>query len=83
MKIILNINKIKKWLLSASNKYSHMILVNDSLNNKVIPFYVLNSNDVMKEIMILLDDSYIRILEIYNLYMDLEEQLNNEITFNL
>lgn len=82
-KIVVNIDDIKTLLNNAQDIYSHLVLFLDELTNKVIHIYIKNTENVADEIVEYLEDKNIKVLEVYNLYMNFDKQLNEKISFNL
>ncbi|MFJ7982297.1 hypothetical protein ACIQ1D_18725 [Lysinibacillus xylanilyticus] len=76
-------NDIGRWLEEGKMKgATHVIVARDTWDNENYPVYVLPSDDV-KEVV----DGYAkkqdRVEEVYNLSMDIEEQLSSTRAMNL
>lgn len=70
-----NINDIKQWLETGKEKgATHVIVALDTWDYSNYPVYVLTKDDV-KEKVREFDSKQDRIDEVYNLSMDIEQQL--------
>lgn len=82
-KVLINIEDIKKMINQAKDEHSHVAIFFDELNNYIVPIYILNTQDAYSEIITYLDNDNIKIIELYNLYMNIEKQLNEKNAFHL
>ncbi|HEC65110.1 hypothetical protein LCGC14_2981650 [marine sediment metagenome] len=73
---------IERWLLRAEPKHTHMIVVVDSFSYEDYPIFVSHDEDVREVAQKYNEKSMQRIMEVYNLGMDIEAQLNERRAFN-
>ena len=75
---------IREWLKRANKKEdTHMLVVCDSFDYEDYPVYIKRGDDILKVIKeTCTPDNMQRLMEVYNLSMDLEEQLNTKRVFN-
>ncbi len=74
---------IRKWLESGLEKNAtHVIVVVDTFDWEDYPVYVSPDDDVRKKEIKYKETRMQRVMEIYNLSMDLDEQLNESRAWN-
>lgn len=73
---------IRGWLQRAKPEHTHMIVVVDSFDYGDYPVFVSNDEDVREVARKYNEKSMQRIMEVYNLGMDIESQLNERRAFN-
>jgi len=73
---------IERWLQRAKPKHTHMIVVCDSFSYEDYPVFVSNDKDVREVSQKYNEKNMQRIMEVYNLGMDIESQLNERRAFN-
>ena len=76
--------EIREWLEEAKKKNAtHMVVVCDTFDYDDCPVYVLQGQDVNKVVQGQNAASMQRVMEVYNLSMDIEKQLSEHRAFNL
>lgn len=74
---------IRGWLEEGQEQgATHVIVVVDNFDWEDYPVYVSPDDDVRKKEIKFKEASMQRVMEIYNLSMDLEEQLNEHRAWN-
>ena len=71
---------IKRWLDEADENSTHMLVVCDTYDHSDYPVY---TDDIQHSLQDVRDASMQRIMEVYNLSMDLNEQLNCRRAWNI
>ena len=75
---------IERWLEQAKEKGStHLIVVVDRYNHFNYPVYVGSNKDIKKEIKRIESQSMQGIDEVYNMSMDIDEQLAQYRAYNI
>lgn len=75
---------IERWLQSAKEKgASHLIIAVDTYDYENYPVYVGYNEDVNEEIERVQSQSMQGIDEVYNMQMDINEQLNQQKVWNV
>jgi len=75
---------IREWLEEAKKKNAtHLVVVCDTFDYGDYPVYVLQNQDVNKVVKGENAASMQRVMEVYNLSMDIEEQLKEHRAWNL
>lgn len=79
-----NIEEIRCWLENAKEKdYTHLIVVCDTFDYDDYPVYVSKDEDINDTIKRLRSESMQRIMEVYNMSMDLDSQLKEHRAWNV
>lgn len=73
---------IRFWLERADKGATHMIVVCDTYDHEDYPVYVETHQDVRKVEAEFNSKNMQRVMEVYNLKMDIETQLNQHRSFN-
>lgn len=74
---------IREWIeRGKEEKATHMIVVCDTFLYEDYPVFVSKNEDVKKKMEEYNGKNEQRIMEVYNLKMDIEQQLNQERSFN-
>ena len=74
---------IRRWLVNMKNQgYSHMIVAADTFDYSDYPIGV-HAKDVHERLNHIRSAPMSRIMEVYDLNMDFEEQLNEHRAYNL
>ena len=75
---------IRQWLKEAKKKKAHhMLVICDSFDYEDYPVFVVGDEDVNRVIKEKCrNDNMQRLMEVYDLSMDLEKQLNEGRSFN-
>jgi len=81
-------NEIRNWLEGAwlendIKEYSHMIVVCDTFNYDDYPVYVKRGDSVKETIESHHNKEMQMVMEVYDLYQDIEEQLTKVRTWNV
>ena len=75
--------QIKEWVEKGKeNDCTHVIIAVDTWNHEDYPVYVNADMDIHNKIKYY-EKSNDRIMEVYNMHMDLEEQLNQHRCYNI
>lgn len=75
---------IKFWLETAKNRgATHLIVAVDRFDYENYPVYVSHYEDINKEIKRINRNSMQGIDEVYNMSLDIEEQLNEHRAYNI
>lgn len=75
---------IKEWLEEGiDQKATHMIVVCDTFDHEDYPVYVKSSEKITEVMKRFASDNMQRIMEIYNLSLNLEQQLNTQRSWNI
>ena len=76
--------EIRKWLNDAKMAdASHVIVVCDTYDYSDYPVFVKKTDDIHQKIDVYHGKNMQRIMEIYNLNQDIEQQLNQERCWNV
>lgn len=76
--------EIREWLEEAKKKNAtHLVVVCDTFDYDDYPVYVHQGQDVNKVVRIQKEQSMQRVMEVYNLSMDIEKQLSEHRAYNL
>ena len=75
--------EIKEWLISErAENCSHMLVVCDTFDYEDFPVYVKKDENIQTVIKSK-ESSFLRIMEIYNLSMNIEKQLSERRAWNI
>ena len=75
---------IQRWLIEAKeNGATHLIVAVDRYDHENYPVYVSSNEDVSDEIKRIESSSMQGIDEVYNMSMDIDEQLSQERVYNI
>ena len=75
--------EIKKWLEKGKEKNaSHVVIVCDEFSNEDYPVYVTHEQDVTEITKKYHDKNMQKVIEVYSLRKDFDEQLNKARCFN-
>lgn len=79
------IGQIKEWVQNGNNTpgCTHVFIVCDTFDHEDYPVLIHEGDDVQKKIEQYHNQNMQRIMEIYNLSMDIEEQLNEQRSWNV
>jgi len=76
--------EIKQWLERGKNaNATHIIIVCDTFDYEDYPVQVMPNENIQEKVNEYSNKSMQRIMEIYNLSLDIDEQLNQGRSFNL
>lgn len=75
-------NDIRLWLSEADKSHTHMIVVCDTFDHEDYPVYINGTEDAKEAVNKYNGMSMQRVMEVYNLYMPIEEQLKERRAFN-
>jgi hypothetical protein len=77
-------DQIRRWLLRAQkeSKYSHVMIVVDQFDYEDYPVLVSSDEDIQKVFEDYNNKSMQKVMEVYSLSMDLEDQLNEYRAFH-
>jgi hypothetical protein len=76
-------NDIRAWFLRGiSSGATHMFVVCDTFDYEDYPVYVMPGEDVHERAKNYQGQNMQRLMEVYNISMDLEKQLNEHRSFN-
>ena len=74
------INTIRTWLKEAPENKTHMLVVCDTFDYEDYPVYTDNLNESLKKYQ---NASMQKVMEVYNLHVDIEAQLDAARTWNV
>lgn len=72
---------IRNWLKRAEKNHTHMIVIYDAFDYDDYPIFVSKGENV-NEVYVKFTESMQNVMEVYDLKMDLEEQLNEQRAFH-
>ena len=76
------VSDIREWLTERKSNHTHMIVVCDTFEHDNYPVFVSNDEDVYKIVKKYDGIEMQKVMEVYNLSIDLELQLNEHRVFN-
>lgn len=77
-------NEIREWLQSALVEgATHVIVACDTFDHSDYPINIMVGEDPQKRVREVLAQPMTRIMEVYNLRMDIEPQLREQRAYNL
>lgn len=74
---------IEQWLERRNDNHTHMLVVVDTFDYDDFPVFVSKEQDVNQVVDSFRKKEMTRVMEVYNLNMDLQKQLGERFCFNL
>lgn len=74
---------IKNWIKQAPLESTHMLVICDTFDYKDYPKYIIHDEETIADLRNKYNVDMQKIMEIYNLKMDVESQLNQFRSWNL
>ena len=78
----ISVETIKSWLNSAEDDDTHMIVICDTFDYIDYPKYVKKTENVRMVYDSVHQKNMQKVMEVYNLKMDIDDQLNERRAFN-
>lgn len=79
-----SLQQIKSWIEQAqSKKCTHLIVAVDTFDYEDYPVYVTPDKDIHEEIDKVEKSSMQRVMEVYNVRLDIEKQLREHRAYNI
>ena len=78
-------NDIREWIgmVKDTNEYSHMMVLCDTFNYEDFPSYISKHDNAHEVVNLYGNKEFIRVMEVYNLNMDIESQIRESRAYNL
>lgn len=74
---------LRRWFeRGVEQKSTHMIIACDTFDHEDYPIYVSDNEDVRTKVINCDGSNMQRVMEVYNLNMDMEEQMSERRVFN-